>query len=89
MFQLNSKWVRGSRDVTDLIKKYNVSNVTSNEKKKVKNNWKSQKPTENGIINNNQCWIDDRYIKQYTDYSDMMIVIENLTKKYGKILERL
>lgn len=85
--QLNTKWVRGSRDVTDLIKKYNVSNVTSNEKKKVKNNWKSQKPTENGIINTNPCWIDDRYIKQYTDYSDMMIVIENLTKKYGKILE--
>ena len=79
-----SKWMKGNRDVSDLIKKYNVSN---DERKTPRvNTWRRNNNNVSEKISSQ--WIDDRYIKKYTEYSEMLALFEDLTKKYPKISER-
>lgn len=75
--------MRGTRDVGDLIKKYNISN--EGRKLSKTNTWRRKK---NVAEQNIPQIIDDRYIKKYTDYSEMLSLFEVWTRKYPKISER-
>ena len=75
--------MRGTRDVGDLIKKYNISNEGRIPSKN--STWRRKKNPAEPII---PQLIDDRYIKKYTEYSEMLALFEVWTRKYPKISER-
>ena len=78
-----NKWMRGTRDVGDLIKKYNISNEGRPPSKN--NTWRRKKIAAEQMI---PQLIDERYIKRYTEYSEMLALFEVLTRKFPKISER-
>ena len=91
-----NKWISGNtKNVDDLIKRYNVvgngKGVTIGRSAPPKT-WtrkKIEKETQEEVkVIQEIVWKDTRYIKSYTDYSQMMSVIEEITRKYPKISER-
>ena len=99
-----NKWVTGKRDIGDLIKKYNVPSEEPGRRPPTSNTststWRRRRaaaaePSTQQHQQQQQQqqqqgreWVDDRYIKTYTEYSEMMSMFEDITKKYPKISER-
>ena len=91
-----NKWMSGNnRNVDDLIKRYNIvgnsksSTIGRSASGKTWSRKKSEKEAKDEVIvSKDLVWVDNRYIKNYTDYSQMMSVIEEITRKYPKISER-
>ena len=98
-----NKWVTGKRDIGDLIKKYNVPSEEPGRRQQPSSNtststWRRRRAAaaEPSIQQHQQQqqqqqgreWVDDRYIKTYTEYSEMMSMFEDITRKYPKISER-
>ena len=86
-----SKWISGhNKNVDDLIKRYNVvDKIGRSAPAKTWARKKSEKDSkEEAKVIKELVWIDNRYIKNYTDYSQMMTLIEEITRKYPKISER-
>ena len=68
-----TKWVSGNKHINDLIKKYNVSTDKPGASNTCRRKTKVTVPSI-------PVWLDDRFIKTYTDYSEMMAVIEDMTR---------
>ena len=98
-----NKWVTGKRDIGDLIKKYNVPSEEPGRRPPSSNTntstWRRRRaaaaePSSQQHQQQQQQqqqgreWVDDSYIKTYPEYSEMMSMFEDITKKYPKISER-
>ena len=76
--------MRGTKDVGDLIKKYSISKDDGRPPSK-NNTWRRKKNAVEQMI---PQLIDERYIKKYTEYSEMLALFEVLNRKFPKISER-
>ena len=92
-----NKWVTGKRDIGDLIKKYNVPSEEAGRRQQPSSNtgtWRRRRAAAAEPNSQQQQqqqgreWVDERYIKTYTEYSEMLGMFEDITKKYPKISER-
>ena len=94
-----NKWISGkNRNIEELIKKYNVKPNNNNlfhSSTQASASWKPRRKEEKKPKLSHEDederkvkeWEDKRFIKEYTDYSAMMILIENITRKHSKICE--